>query len=62
MLGTAHQWGDLGEQVPDTCTNIVRNSRKPVARYLDREELERLGSVLDPHRKEHPGVWRRPGR
>ncbi len=54
MLGTARQWGDIGEHVPDACANIVKNPRKPVARYLSREELERLGAVLDRHRKEHP--------
>ncbi len=30
------------------------NQRKPVARYLSREELERLGVVLDRHNDEHP--------
>ncbi len=54
MLGTARQWGDLGEQAPDTCANIVKNSRKPGARSLDRAELERLRAVLDRHREEHP--------
>ena len=54
MLASAHQWGDLGEHVPDACANIVRNPRRPVARYLDRNELERLGAVLDRHRDEHP--------
>ncbi len=54
MLRTARQWGDLGEQAPDACANIVKNPRKPVARYLDRAELERLGAVLDRHREEHP--------
>ena len=41
MLGTARQWGDIGESVPDACANIVMNPRRPVARYLNREELER---------------------
>ncbi len=54
MLGTARQWGDIGEHVPDACANIVKNPRKPVARYLSREELERLGAVLDRHREQHP--------
>ncbi len=54
MLGTARQWGDIGEHVPDACANIVKNPRKPVARYLSREELERLGAVLDRHREDHP--------
>ncbi len=55
MLRTARQWGDIGEHVPDACANIVKNPRKPVARYLNREELERLGTVLERHRQEH--LW-----
>ena len=54
MLASARQWGDLGEHVPDACANIVRNPRRPVARYLDCAELERLGVVLDRRRAEHP--------
>ena len=54
MLASARQWGELDEGVPDACANIVRNPRRPVARYLDRHELERLGAVLDQHREEHP--------
>ncbi len=54
MLGTARQWGELGMDAPDACANIVMNRRKPVARYLGREELERLGAVLDRHGGEHP--------
>ena len=53
MLKTARQWGDIGEQVPDACANIVRNPRKPVARFLNREELERLGAVLDARKARH---------
>ena len=54
MLVSARQWGELGEHVPDACANIVRNPRRPVARYLNRDELERLGAVLDWRREEHP--------
>ena len=54
MLATARQWGKLEEDVPDACANIVRNPRRPVARFLDRAELERLGKVLDRHKAEHP--------
>ena len=54
LLRTARQWGELGEQVPDACANIVKNKRKPVARCLNQEELKRLGSVLDRHAEEHP--------
>ena len=35
-------------------TNITKNRRKPVARFLNPEELERLGAALDRHRDEHP--------
>ena len=54
MLNSARQWGELGESVPDACANIVKNKRKPVARYLNREELNRLGAVLDRHEEDHP--------
>lgn len=54
MLSTARQWGDIGEHVPDACTNIMRNPRKHVARYLDEDELARLGEVLERHHNEHP--------
>ena len=54
MLASARQWGNLGEHIPDACANIVRNPRRPVARYLDRAELERLGAVLDRRLEEHP--------
>ena len=54
MLRTAREWGDLGEHVPDACPNIVRNPYRPVAKYLDREELERLGAVVDRRQAAHP--------
>ena len=54
MLRTARQWGELGEGVPDACAKLVMNPRQPVARYLSREELERLGVVLGRHSDEHP--------
>ncbi len=56
MLKTARKWGELGEHVPDACANIVRNPKKVVARYLDEDELARLGAVLDSRADEHP--WR----
>ena len=54
MLKTARQWGELGEHVPAACANIARNPRKPVVRYLDEDELARLGAVLGRHAGEHP--------
>ena len=59
MLRTARQWGDLGEHVPDACANIVKNPRRPVARYLDRAELRRLGAALEEHQRATPGPSRR---
>ena len=54
MLRTARQWGELPEDAPDPCANIVMNPKRPVARYLSRAELERFGTVLDACRAEHP--------
>ena len=54
MLNTARQWGDLGDSVPDACAHIVRNASKPVARYLNREELNRLGAALGRHEATDP--------
>ena len=54
MLATARQWGELGGHVPDACVNIVMNPRRPVAHFLDRDELQRLGTVLDRHAADHP--------
>ncbi len=56
MLKTARQWGELGENIPDACANIVPNPRRPVARYLDEEEFRRLGAVLDRNQQSQP--WR----
>ena len=53
MRNAARQWGELGESAPDACANIVKNKSKPVARYLNREELNRLGAVLDRHEQDH---------
>ena len=54
MLRTARQWGDLGGHAPDACANIAMNPRRPVARFLGRDELQRLGAVLDRHAADHP--------
>ena len=53
MLRTARQWGELAPDAPDPCANIVLNPRRPVARHLDRAELERLGAVLHRHAADH---------
>ena len=54
MLGAARQWDELAAHVPDACANIAKNPRRPVARFLDREELQRLGAALDRHAGQHP--------
>ena len=54
MLAAAWQWNELGPDVPDACANIVKNPRRSVARFLNPEELERLGAVLARHREAHP--------
>ena len=54
MLFAARQWGELGEQVPDACANISKNPRRSVARFLGRDELERLGAVLDRYAADRP--------
>ena len=54
LLGAARQWGELGAHVPDACANIAKNPRRPVARFLNRDELERLGAVLDRHQGDRP--------
>ena len=55
MLGAARGWGELAEDVPDACANVVKNPRRPVARYLGAGELKRLNAVLERHREEH--IW-----
>ena len=48
MLVAARQWGELGAHAPDACANIAKNPRRPVARFIKREELQRLGAVPRP--------------
>ena len=54
MFSAARQWGELDEHVPDACANISKNPRRQVARFLGRDELERLGAVLDRHAADRP--------
>ena len=54
MLAAARRWGELGEHVPDACANIAKNPRRPVARFLGREELQHLGTVLDRYAADRP--------
>ncbi len=55
MLRTTRGWGELADDVPDACANIVKNPRRPVARYLSAVELKRLNVVLERHRENH--LW-----
>ena len=50
MLKTAREWGELGGDVPDACANIVMNPKLFVPRHLNRQEIARLGKVLDARR------------
>ena len=46
MMFRAEEWG---RRAPGTnpCLGIAKNPRRPVARFLDTDELERLGRALD---------------
>lgn len=39
---------------PNACANTVMHPRRPVARFLGRDELQQLGAVLDRHAADHP--------
>ena len=48
MMNRAEEWG-LRERGTNPCLNIAKNPRNNVARFLDAEELARLGCALDAH-------------
>lgn len=54
MLRTAREWGDLARDHPDACAHLVLNPKRPVARYLSRDEFRRLGAALEQRQAEHP--------
>ena len=54
MLKTAREWGELGPDVPDACANIAMNPKRFVPHHLDKQELARLGEVLDARRAQRP--------
>ena len=54
MLKTAREWGELGSEVPDACANITMNPKRPVARHLDKQQLARLGAVLEERQHTRP--------
>ena len=53
MMFRAEEWG-LRERDTTPCLGIAMNPRKRVARFLDTDELARLGSALDAHEARWP--------
>ena len=54
MMFRAEEWG-LRERDTNPCLGIAFNPRKKIARFLDTDELARLGRALDPpHEAERP--------
>ena len=53
MMFRAEEWG-LRERGANPCLGIAKNPRKHIARFLDVDELARLGRVLDDHEARWP--------
>ena len=53
MMFRAEEWG-LRERGSNPCLGIAKNPRNHVARFLDAEELARLGRALDAREAEWP--------
>ena len=53
MMNRAEEWG-LRERGSNPCLGIARNPRNKVARFLDADELARLGRALDTHETRWP--------
>lgn len=53
MMSRAEEWG-LREHGANPCLGIVKNPRKKIARFLDADELARLGRALDAHEDKRP--------
>ena len=53
MMFRAEEWG-LRERGSNPCLGIVKNPRNNVARFLDTDELARLGLALDAREAEWP--------
>ena len=53
MMFRAEEWG-LRERDTNPCLGIAMNPRKQVARFLDTDELARLGRALDDHEAHWP--------
>ena len=53
MMNRAEEWG-LRERGSNPCIGIAKNPRNHVARFLDMDELARLGRALDAHEARWP--------
>ena len=53
MTFRAEEWG-LRERGSNPCLSIAKNPRRNVARFLDADELARLGRALDAHEARWP--------
>ncbi len=53
MMFRAEEWG-WRERDTNPCLGITKNPRKQVARFLDADELARLGRALDTHETRWP--------
>ena len=53
MMFRAEEWG-FRERGTNPCLGIRKNPRRNVARFLDRDELARLGKALDAHEARWP--------
>ena len=53
MMFRAEEWG-MRERGTNPCHGIAKNPRKQVARFLDTDELARLGRALDAHEARWP--------
>ncbi len=53
MMNRAEEWG-LCERNTNPCLGIAKNPRKQVARFLDMDELARLGRALDAREAQWP--------
>ena len=53
MMNRAEEWG-LRERNTNPCLGIAKNRRKQVARFLDMDELARLGRALDAYEARWP--------
>ena len=55
MMFRAEEWG-LRERNTNPCLGIAKNPRNNVARFLDADELARLGRALDAHEVRWPAA------